>query len=295
MDLTLARAFMATHARILDRRRFLRLLQEGQPSDVLAAVDAYRNDDGGYGWGLEADLRSPESQTGGALHAFETFADMAPVTTRRAVELCDWLNTVALDDGGLPFAFPVREPVGSASFWVDADPSVSSLHITAAVTAEAHRLARHDPAVAAHPWLIRSTEYCLSAIESARGQRHALEVRYTLNFLDLVADSWSEAAALIKRVGAVIPESGCLPVPGGREDELMRPLDFAPRPDGPVRALFSPDVIAAELDRLESLQQADGGWPEEWGAFSPAAALEWRGWLTVRAVSILQANGRAGR
>jgi len=44
--------FMATHARVLDRRRF-ELLQGGtDPSGALAALDGYRNADGGYGWGL---------------------------------------------------------------------------------------------------------------------------------------------------------------------------------------------------------------------------------------------------
>ena len=42
---------------------------------MLAAVEAYRNPDGGYGWGLEPDLRSRTSQPGGALHALEAFAD----------------------------------------------------------------------------------------------------------------------------------------------------------------------------------------------------------------------------
>ena len=39
------------------------------PSGLLAALDGYRNPDGGYGWGLEPDLRTPESQPGAALHA----------------------------------------------------------------------------------------------------------------------------------------------------------------------------------------------------------------------------------
>ena len=73
--LSAATAFMATHARILDRRRFDVLVGDGAPEAVLAAVDGYRNPDGGYGWGLEPDLRSPESQPGGALHAFEAFVE----------------------------------------------------------------------------------------------------------------------------------------------------------------------------------------------------------------------------
>ena len=48
---------------------------------MLAALDGHRNPDGGYGWGLEADLRSPESQPGAALHAFEVFEEIAPATS----------------------------------------------------------------------------------------------------------------------------------------------------------------------------------------------------------------------
>ena len=60
-------------------------------------------------------------------------------------------------------------------------------------------------------------------------------------------------------------------------------------------ANFKPEVVAADLDRLAARQQDDGGWPEEFRAYSPAAALEWRGYLTVYAVSVLLANGRATR
>jgi hypothetical protein len=59
IDLSAATDFMATHARVLDRRRFELLNGQRDPSGTLAALDGYRNPDGGYGWGLEADLRSP--------------------------------------------------------------------------------------------------------------------------------------------------------------------------------------------------------------------------------------------
>src|SRR5947208_3600480 len=70
VDLQAATRFMAGHARLLDRRR-LDVILHGAPADgALAALSAYSNPDGGYGWGLEADLRATESQPGGALHAF---------------------------------------------------------------------------------------------------------------------------------------------------------------------------------------------------------------------------------
>ena len=291
IDLPSAAAFMASHARLLDRRRFELLVDEGDPSAVLAAVDAYRNPDGGYGWGLEPDLRSIESQPGGALHAFEAFADIAPATSPHAVELCEWLTTTSLPDGGLPFALPVTDPAGCAPFWASADPTVPSLQITAYVAAAAHRVAVHDPAVAGHPWLTRADEYCLGAIETMGEEPHALVLTAALQFLDAAHDTHPEAALILDRLRKLIPADGLLPVGGGTEDEMMRPLDFAPYPDRPVRTLFTPETIATELRRLVDQQQEDGGWRVDFRSYSPAAVLEWRGYMTVRAVSILQRNG----
>ncbi|TKJ22006.1 hypothetical protein [Blastococcus sp. CCUG 61487] len=293
VDLEAAAAFLASSARTLDRRRFELLLGDGSPDAVVAAVDAYRNADGGYGWGLEPDLRSGSSQPGGALHALEAFADLSPSTTPRAAAVCDWLAGVTLEDGGLPFALPVPDPAACAPFWVQADPTSSSLQITTVVAATAHRVAAADPAVAGHAWLARATAYCLEAAGRLGPETHAMELAFAVRFLDEVARSGTaEAATLLERLGPLIPADGLLHVAGGAEDELMRPLDFAPFPGGPARELFAPEVVAAELDRLAAGQQADGGWAVDFDSYSPAAALEWRGHATVQAVVLLRANGR---
>jgi hypothetical protein len=292
VDLPAAAGFLASAGRVLDRRRFELLFGEGSPEPVLAAVDGYRNPDGGYGWGLEPDLRSATSQPGGALHALEVLADVAPATTERARELCDWLAAVSLPDGGLPFALPVPDPAACAPFWTGADPTRSSLQITAVVAATAHQVAAADPAVARHPWLDRATGYCLSAIGEVDGRTHAMELAFATRFLDAAAQARPEAVELVERLRAVVPDDGLLHVAGGAADEYMRPLDFAPLPGGPARTLFASGVVEAELDRLVEGQQADGGWAVDFGSFSPAAALEWRGHRTVQALLLLRANGR---
>jgi hypothetical protein len=297
IDLCAASAFMTTHARLLDRQRFRLLLGESGPDGVLAALEAYRNADGGYGWGLEPDLRAAESQPGGALHAFEAFAEVAPATSPRAAELCDWLAAASLADGGLPFALPIADAAGCAPFWAEADATVSSLHITSAVVAMAHRVAAHDPAVARHPWLADATRYCLGEIARLDEPRSALELLYVLGFLDVLAGSGGgepDAAAHLERMAAAIPASGELPVEGGAADEKVRPLDVAPRPDRPVRRHLRPEAVAADLDRLAAGQADHGGWEVDYAAWSPAAALEWNGYATVRAVAVLRANGRVG-
>ncbi|MEJ3657292.1 hypothetical protein WEH80_30445 [Actinomycetes bacterium KLBMP 9759] len=291
VDMDAAARFMASHARQLDRRRYAHLIDGGGAAGIVAAVNAYRNADGGYGWGLEPDLRSSSSQPGAALHAFEALAD-AGVATPEGPALCDWLATVALPDGGGPFALPIDDPAGCAPFWAGADHTTSSLQITAAVVANAHRLARHDPAVAAHPWLARATRYCLDAIRALDGSPHAIELMFAMHVLDAVHAEHPEADELIAQLGKHIPADGVLPVAGGKPDEVLRPLDVAPTPDGPVRALFADDVIAADLDRLEAAQEPDGGWTVDFTSYSPAAAQEWRGYATVGAVATLRAHHR---
>lgn len=293
IDRAAAADFMATHARVLDRRRFE--LRDGQtdPSAVLAAVDGYRNPDGGYGWGLEPDLRSPESQPGAAHHAFEVFGEIAPATAPQASSLCDWLDSVTLPDGGLPMALPVRLTAGSGPWWKAADPSESSLQITAVTAAAAQRVAAHDPAVAAHPWLERATRYCLKAIEATDQAPSAYVLAFSIHLLDAVHDSHPEAAALLRELGKHVPTDGRVRVQGGTEDEMLHPLDLAPYPDRPARDPFSAEVIAADLERLAALQQEDGGWIVDFLAISPAGSLDWRGYATVRALDILDRNAAA--
>jgi hypothetical protein len=291
VNLPAAADFLAGSARVLDRRRFDLLFGDGDPLGVLAAVEAYRNDDGGYGWGLEPDARSRTSQPAGALHAFEVFADAAPATTDRAVRLCDWLDTVTLTDGGLPFGLPVPDPAASAPFWASADSRTSSLQITAVVVAAAHRVAAHDPAVAGHPWLARATQYCMTAVRELETTPHAMVLAFAAQALDAAAPRHPDAAELIESLRPHVPADGLLHVEGGVEDEFMRPLDFAPFPGGPARALFSGAVVDAELDRLASAQRADGGWAVDFDSYSPGATLEWRGHRTVNALVLLRANG----
>ncbi|MBC6467960.1 hypothetical protein [Actinomadura alba] len=290
--LAAASDFMAAHARLLDRRRFDLQLGRCRPDDVLTALAAYRNADGGYGWGLEPDLRARGSQPGGALHAFEVLEEVGPVGADDARRLFDWLGSITLADGGLPFALPIPEDetAGTAPWWLETDPLESSLHATAMLAGIAHRVARNDENLRRHAWLEGASAYTLRKITELDGPPHAIEFAFVLRFLDAAHDRLPGAAAELARLGGFLPTSGVLPVEGGVEGEAIRPLDFSPYPGGPLRDLFAAEVITAELARLASQRQSDGGWIVDWVARSPAGALDWRGWATVRAVMILRAH-----
>jgi hypothetical protein len=284
--------FLESHARLIERRRFDLLFGDGDPEAVLAALAGHGNADGGFGWALHPDLRSVASQPVAAIHAFEALDEVAPLTSPLAEGLCDWLDQASLGDGGLPFALPGAAAAGSAPMWAEADHSRSSLLITGAVCGMAHRVAAHDAAVAEHHWLARATEHCLEAIAAIDRPTMAIEFRFALQLLDALHGTDTAAAGELERLASFLPASATMPVAGGAENEKLRPLDFSPEPDRPLRALLAPDVIENDLDRLVAEQQADGGWDVDWKVYSPAAALEWRGDATVRALKTLRANGR---
>ena len=287
-DLKAAVTFVATHARILERRRLDLMLGDGTPENVIAALDAYRNPDGGYGWGLEPDLRSAISQPAAAMHALELLADIGDTKTRRPVEILDWLAGQTFDDGGVPFALAYTDTEGSAPHWTGADLSESSLQMTTQLAAQAHRLARHRADIAGHAWLAAATQYCLSTIGETLQNPHAYELMFAMRFLDAAADLDPRALPLIERFAKLVHTDRPIPVHGGAEDEVLHLLDFTPYADAPLRRTFPADAIAVDMRRLAAQQQPDGGWSVDYTLYSPAAVLDWRGYATLQSLRILR-------
>jgi hypothetical protein len=136
-----------------------------------------------------------------------------------------------------------------------------------------------------------ATGFCLDRMEGTSGPMPAYELMFSLHLLDAMEPLFPRAARQLERLGSQLPRSGRVPVAGGAEDEFLRPLDFAPHPGDRVRRFIPPERVDDDIARLAACQAADGGWSADWVSYSPDAAREWRGHLTVRAVRVLSANG----
>jgi hypothetical protein len=100
------------------------------------------------------------------------------------------------------------------------------------------------------------------------------------------------AREVFGRVGPLILERNLVTLDPEATGEVHGVLDFAPEPDSLARALFDDATVQAHLDHLARGQKEDGGWTFNWPAWSPAAELDWRGFLTVDALRLLRANAR---
>jgi hypothetical protein len=284
-DFDAAAGFLAAHARVLDRRVFQRLFQGGAPGPVRDAVAAYRNDDGGFGHALEPDLRTAASQPAAVEMALRIM-DAADAWDERLVSgAVDWLVAVAPAEGGATFVEPTLSEGPHAPWWVPAEGNPASLIQTGQIAGVLR--ARGF----SHPWLDRATDVMWRHIDQLT-EPNAYEMFGVLTFLDHVPDR-PRAADAIKQVGPLLFDRGLVALDPDEAGEVHTPLDFAPLPDSIARSLFDAPTITEHLDHLAGAQHDDGGWMFNWPSWSPAAEADWRGFLTVDALRVLRANGRA--
>ena len=283
-DFSAAAAFVAANARVLDRRRFERLFEDGPAAPVRDAVAAYRNDDGGFGHALEPDCRAPGSQPAAvamALHIMDETGAWDEDLVRGA---CDWLAAVAPAEGGAAFVEATLAGWAHAPWWVPEEGHPASLVATGMIAGTLHARG------VSHPWLDGATEVMWNRI-AKMDEPGAYEMFGVLAFLQHVPDR-ERAREVFGRVGPLILERNMVALDPEAPGEVHGVLSFAPEPDSLARVLFDDATIQAHLDHLAQGQKDDGGWTFNWPAWSPAAELDWRGFLTVDALRSLRANGR---
>lgn len=284
-DFDAAAGFLAARGRVLDRRVFQRLFGGGASAPVRDAVAAYRNADGGFGHALEPDLRTPASQPAATEMALRVM-DLADAWDERLVAgALDWLVRVAPAGGGAAFAAPSLSEGPHAPWWTAQEANAASPIQTGQVAGLLYARGTE------HPWLAPATDVMWSLIDDL-AEPGPYEMLGVLSFLGRVPDR-ARAEAAFERVGPLLLSRGLVALDPGAAGETHSPLDFAPLPGSIARRLFEPSVIDAHLDHLAAGQLDDGGWTFNWPAWSPAAESDWRGFLTVDALRVLRANGRA--
>jgi hypothetical protein len=289
-DFNAAAAFVA-NARVLDRRRFQRLFEDGPAAPVRDAVAAYRNDDGGFGHALEPDCRAPGSQPAAAAMALRIMDETDAWDEDLVRGACDWLAAVAPAEGGAAFVESTLEGWPHAPWWVPEEGHPASLVATGMIAGTLYARG------VSHPWLDGATEVMWNRIakfDAGQGGSTTLggyEMFGVLGFLQHVPDQ-DRAREVFGRVGPLILERNLVSLDPEAPGEVHGVLSFAPEPDSLARALFDDATVQAHLDHLAQGQKDDGGWTFNWLAWSPAAELDWRGFLTVDALRVLRANGR---
>lgn len=291
VDVAAAERFVRLNARWIDVVRYEHAFAGGSADAVRRALLAYRNPDGGFAGQLEPDLRTSRSQPQSAELALRVLDELGPVPDDVASGLCDWLETVTTDEGGVPFTHPSAREHPAAPHWQHADGETAALNPTAAIVGLLHR---HG---VRHRWLDRATAFCWGRLADESVAIEMYDVRAASWLLDPAVPTGPSSAVARERLAAAVEETIALDpadsAPGADEHRLG-PLAVAPRPTDPGRSLFPAGTFDVHLDALAAEQREDGGWDVNFPTLSPGAHAEWRGWATVDALLTLGAAGRLG-
>ncbi|MEU1488364.1 hypothetical protein [Streptomyces sp. NPDC005752] len=293
----LARAeqFIWLTARVLEQRRFAHLFLGGSADTVETALAAYRNEDGGYGYALEPDLRGPVSQPLHTAHALSVLDSIGGCGGLRVERICRYLTEVSTKEGALPALHPSQRGYPAAPFIPAVDDPPAELLATGPVVGLLHRNQVW------HAWLFRATDFCWAAVDALE-QSHPYEIEAALAFLDGVPDR-ARAESAAGRLGELVREHRLVVLDPGRRAEYPVaagyapaehhfPYDYARTPGSLARRWFSDGELERALDHLAAEQQEDGGWPVNWREWAPGTALEGRPIVTIRALQTLRAYGR---
>ena len=290
-----ARGFVLDRGRPLDAAMLRLSLGEGGPDAVLEALAPFHNQDGGFGHGLEPDLRTPASTaiaTSVGLRVLVRAA--APASHPMVRGAIGWAAAnIDAGDGVWPIVGPEVDLAPHAPWWNYSDDLAANWNgFRFNPTAE----------ILAHLYVWREAVPAgvLSAAEAGLARTLAedqpIEGAYDLKCAVRLAERGGLPPALQDGLDALLRRSIAAHDAG---DEHASPFDYAPTP----RARLADTVsdIEPAIVALIAAQQPDGGWPLFWDwAFVDAAAWaeaerDWRGQVTRDAIETLLAWGRLER
>ena len=168
IDRAAAEQFIWSTARLLDRHRYAMLFGDGSAEPVVEALRGYRNPDGGFGHGLEPDLRCPGSQPAPTLYALEILNEAGAADDELARGARGWIASISAPDGGVPSVLPGFEDYPHAPWFAPGPGSVLTFGLAAAL---------HAGGAADDEWLARATDWCWEAIATTAAPRLLAEVR----------------------------------------------------------------------------------------------------------------------
>jgi len=288
VDLDKAAEFLWRDARIVERRLFLNRFHGAPAEGVVNALRAFQNEDGGFGHALEADLRGPHSQPIHVDMAFRILHESGALIPEMVARACSYLESVTPASGGVPAIFPTVEGYPRAEHWQWQNWPAESLNPTAMLAGLLHAMR------SGHPWLDAADGFVWKRLgEVTVDDGPALAAVFC--FLNHAPDR-RRAVAMAEKGAQSIPDATFFALqPGETNSYALTPLNLAPTPDSMARSLFADELLEAHLDQLEASQRNDGGWPLTWDPPSEAAALEWRGRVTLEALMTLQDYERLSR
>ena len=294
-----ATSFIETQGRSLEQQLLPYHFGSGSKEAVLAALAAYQNEDGGFGQGLEPDVRTPASSAVATQQAFQILrtigASSEEQVVRRAVEYL--LKSYDAGRGVWPIVPPEVEDAPHAPWWTYVDTDKNFGGFLANPRAALVGFLNDYAALVYPDFLAQVTTVTLTCLETApdKMEMHDLLCYVTLAETEHLPQIQKER--LQAKLRQVTPHSVEMN-PDNWGGYGLLPLGVISTPDHFLAATIPNEAIQANLDLLIDSQQPDGAWAPSWNwafvneAAWQAAELGWKSQITLTNLKLLHAFGR---
>ncbi|MBP6785959.1 MAG: hypothetical protein KA170_00120 [Candidatus Promineofilum sp.] len=288
--------FMREEARPLERALFAYYLEGGSRTGVLAALVPFQNPDGGFGHGLEPDLRSPASSVIATVTALDVLRGIGADedTPGLPAALAYLVGAYDVETERWPIVPPEVEDAPHAPWWSYDDSSENFrgfwANPRAAVVAYLRQFRRLIPS----PFKEGVRQ---AVVDDLMRYPQHMEMHDLLCFIDLLETDGlpsEQYEDVLDKLSRALPHSVST-TPAEWDGYGLQPIQAIRSPQSPLYGVLDPVIIDANLEHLIGRQQADGSWWPNWSwDFVDAEAWavaerEWRGILTLRALRTLQA------
>ncbi|MBL8153161.1 MAG: hypothetical protein JNM70_03170 [Anaerolineae bacterium] len=287
--------FLKNRARPLERARYAYHFEQAPAEAVLTELAHFQNADGGFGHGLEADIRLLDSSVIATTVAFQRLLELnTPADHPLVVQGCRYLReTYNAQAHNWPIIPANVDDAPHADWWTAEDDLMSRLiNPRAEVLGYLYDYAAHFPAA-------MREELTGSVIVHLLSQPDEMEMHdllCALRLLDTRTLPDSVRQPLRDKLKRAV-QHNVTRDPEGWRGYGLPPLAVVRSPDSPFAVLFK-DEIPVNLDFIVEQQGADGSWgpawswSERWPDAWKQAENDWRGVLTLDNLRLLKAFGR---
>ncbi len=284
MNFDKASNFIWRHGRLLERRIFECIFQGGSKNNILTALKAYQNEDGGFGNAIEPDLRAPNSHPLFMEFALRVLYDCNIKDKELSQKAYVYISNHADLKKGIPAIFTSSANYPRAEHWnnpVSTEPSINRL---------SGLIGLLKWQGVENSWLDKAVEICLQDISSnTYHDAHTILTAFCL--LESLPQT-DEILRLFMKLSKELFNADFFRLDVAPQNYGLSPLEFAPSPTSYCRSIFSDDTILDHLKVLESQQYDDGGWQIEWEPPGETAILEWRAYKTLKSIMILNSYNK---
>jgi hypothetical protein len=293
-----ARAFLMKHGRGLEQRLFEHSFEGGTGESVLGALSYYQNEDGGFGRGLEPDIRMEGSSviatTVGLQALREVKAPGDHLMVQRAVRYL--LTAYDPEREVWPIVPKGVDDAPHAPWWNHEQTAETFNGFLANPRAEVVGYFYDYAGLVPADLLAKLTAAVLAHLETLPDQMDMYDMLCYIRLAETERLPKPVKDRVWKKLTRAAPRTVTRD-PDKWGSFSVKPLYLAPSPDSPLFEVLKKDV-EANLDFEIEHQNEDGSWSPfwSWGKLHPEAwkeaEREWKGLLTLKTLKSLRDFGR---